>query len=423
MAVTQTQNIAFARRARAIGIPPFLHDVAMAEKIRQQSQPRHYNKVFLEINPSPFSVHAHSLYNMTRPMHIHTSVDKGIAPQTWNEFVKRAPTSHLLQSWTWGDFKALFGWRPLRIAVVEGDHILTAAQVLFRPLPIGSLTTAYIPKGPLVSPSALDEPATQALLSALHTACRRQRAVFLKMEPDWEEATSTHGWLEAQGFVPSQQTVQPRRTVLIDLTQDEDAILAQMKAKTRYNIRLAQRKGISVRMGTVEDLPLFYELLKITGQRAGFGIHTQNYYTQAWQLFSAQEAVALFLAQYGAKILAAIMVFTWGKKAWYMYGASSDEERQRMPTYLLQWEAMRWAKAKGCEIYDLWGIPDVDESEIGPDIALAEEQGILSTGMGGLYRFKRGFGGREIRYVGAYDYIYNKPLYHLLTTLWKFWKK
>ncbi|MGC8787233.1 MAG: lipid II:glycine glycyltransferase FemX [Anaerolineae bacterium] len=356
-------------------------------------------------------------------MRIYTSMDQSLSPQIWNEFVKHSLAGHLLQSWTWGDFKACFGWRPLRIAVVEGDKIVAAVQVLFRPLPIGPLTTAYIPKGPIVDPPTLDSPAVLALLSALHAASRRQRAIFLKMEPDWEEALSTRNWLEAQGFVPSQQTVQPRRTVLIDLKQDEDAILAQMKAKTRYNIRLAQRKGISVRMGTAEDLPLFYELLKITGQRAGFGIHTQSYYAQAWQLFADQDAVALFLAQYEEKPLAAIMVFTWGKKAWYMYGASSDEERQRMPTYLLQWEAMRWAKARGCETYDLWGIPDVDENEIGSDIALAEGQGVLSTGMGGLYRFKRGFGGREVRYVGAYDYIYNKPLYHLLTAAWKFWKR
>nr|MBC7244628.1 peptidoglycan bridge formation glycyltransferase FemA/FemB family protein [Chloroflexota bacterium] len=355
-------------------------------------------------------------------MRIYTSVDQLLSPHTWNEFVKRSPTGHLLQSWTWGEFKACFGWRPLRIAAVEGDQILAAMQVLFRPLPFGYFTTAYIPKGPLVTPVALNTPSTLALLPALHEACRRQRAIFLKIEPDWEETASTRSWLELQGFVPSQQTVQPRRTVLIDLTADEEAILAQMKPKTRYNIRLAQRKGVSVRMGTVEDLPLFYQLLKVTGQRAGFGIHTQDYYAQAWQLFAAQDTVALFLAEHERKPLAAIMVFTWGKKAWYMYGASSDEERQRMPTYLLQWEAMRWAKARGCETYDLWGIPDVDESEIGPDIALAEEQGALSIGLGGLYRFKKGFGGREVRYVGAYDYVYNKPMYRLLTALWKWWK-
>jgi lipid II:glycine glycyltransferase (peptidoglycan interpeptide bridge formation enzyme) len=261
-----------------------------------------------------------------------------------------------------------------------------------------------------------------ALIHALHDACRRQHAIFLKVEPDWPEATDTRRWLEAQGFVASAETVQPRRTVIVDLTVSEDDILAQMKSKTRYNIRLAQRKGVVVRQGTAEDLPLFHQLLQVTGQRAGFGVHTLAYHTQAWQLFAARETVALFLADHEDTTLAAIMVFVWGKTAYYMYGGSSDEERQRMPTYLLQWEAMRWARTRGCETYDLWGIPDVDENEVGPDVAAAEETGVLSTGLGGLYRFKRGFGGREVRYVGAYDYAYNRLLYSLLTLAWK-WKK
>ena len=345
-----------------------------------------------------------------------------LSPQEWDEGVKRLPTGHLLQSWTWGEFKARFGWQPLRIAAIEGNSILAAAQVLFRPLPASRLTTAYIPKGPLVHRCRSLAAPTAALLSALHDICRRKRALSLKVEPDWEDGTEEHNWLLARGFAPSEQTVQPRRTVVIDLTLGEEAILAQMKSKTRYNVRLAQRKGISVRLGTTDDLPTFYELLKATGQRARFGIHTQAYYAQAWHLFAAQEAIALLLAQYEGKTLAAIMAFAWGRKAWYMYGASSDEERQRMPTYLLQWEAMRWARARGCETYDLWGIPDVHESKIGPHIADAEEHGVLSTGMGGLYRFKRGFGGREIRYVGAYDYVYSKSLYRLLTAVWN-WRR
>jgi peptidoglycan pentaglycine glycine transferase (the first glycine) len=354
---------------------------------------------------------------MVSAMRISSSAEQGFSsPQEWDEFTKHFPAGHLLQAWAWGQFKAHFGWQPLRIAAVEGGCILAAAQVMLRPLPASRLTTAYVPKGPLMDHSM---PTTSAaLLSAIHDVCRRKRAISLKVEPEWEDGTEERIWLEAQGFIPSEQTVQPRRTVVIDLTLDEEAILAQMKSKTRYNIRLARRKGVCVRPGTADDLSTFYELLKATGRRAQFGIHTQAYYTQVWRLFAAQESVALLLAQYGGKPLAALMVFAWGNKAWYMYGASSDEERQRMPTHLLQWEAMRWARERGCETYDLWGIPDVDESEIGPHIASAEERGVLSTGMGGLYRFKRGFGGREVRYVGAYDYVYNQPLYHLLRAAW-----
>ena len=356
---------------------------------------------------------------MVSVMRISSSAEKNFpSSQEWDEFTKRFPSGHLLQSWTWGEFKAHFGWQPLRIAAVEGNDIVAAAQILFRPLPVSRLTTAYIPKGPLVDRSV---PAT-ALLSAIHDICRRKRAISLKVEPDWEDGAEQRSWLEEQGFIPSKQNVQPRRTIVIDLTLDEEAILAQMKPKTRYNIRLAQRKEVSVRLGTADDLSTFYELLEATSRRAKFGIHTQAYYTQAWQLFAGQETMSLFLAQYDGKTLAALMVFAWGNKAYYMYGASSSEERQRMPNHLLQWEAMRWARARGCRTYDLWGIPDVDESEIGPDIALAEERGVLSAGMGGLYRFKCGFGGREVRYVGAYDYVYSKPFYRLLTAAWN-WRR
>jgi peptidoglycan pentaglycine glycine transferase (the first glycine) len=388
-------------------------------------------------------------------MRIYSSADKDFcSPQEWDEFTRLPSSGHLLQSWPWGELKACFGWRPLRIAAAEGSQILAGAQVLFRPFAVPGLdlSTAYVPKGPLLDPPAQGTPTAIALIEALHDVSRRRHAISLKAEPDWPEAADTHtgtpplglrpsrqergteypgrtgsgvlrgDWLAAQGFVASAETVQPRRTVVVDLATGEDDILAQMKSKTRYNIRLAQRKGVTVRQGTTDDLTLFHQLLLVTGQRAGFGVHSLAYYTQAWHLFAAQDAVALFLASYEGQILAGIMVFAWGSTAYYMYGGSSDEERQRMPTYLLQWEAMRWAKTRGCNTYDLWGIPDVDEQRIGLDVAAAEETGVLSTGLGGLYRFKRGFGGKEVRYVGAYDYVYNRPLYSLLTVVWK-WRR
>ncbi len=356
---------------------------------------------------------------MILTMGIRSSAERDfISAQQWDDWVQGLPSGHLLQSWAWGELKSRFGWQPLRIAAIEEGTILAAAQILFRPLLGGRLITAYVPKGPLADCSSPLAAPTAELLAALHTICRRKRALSLKLEPDWTDGTDEHHWLQAQGFVPGQQTIQPRRTVVVDLRPSEEAILAQMKSKTRYNIRLAQRKGVSVYLGTADDLAAFYDMLRITGRRGEFGIHSADYYQQVWQLFAPQGAAALLLARYESKLLAAIMVFVWGKKAYYLYGASSDEERQRMPTYLVQWEAMRWAKACGCQSYDLWGIPDVDEAQVGPDVAKAEELGVLSTGMGGLYRFKRGFGGAETRYVGAYDCVYNRALYRLLTVAW-----
>jgi lipid II:glycine glycyltransferase (peptidoglycan interpeptide bridge formation enzyme) len=346
-----------------------------------------------------------------------SSVRNEITAAGWDEFSRRSPGGHILQSWGWGEFKARFGWpAPARLAVIEGDRFLAAAQVLFRPLPAGWWTTAYVPKGPLLDPAQPD--AAAALLAAIHDTCRHRRAVSLKVEPDWEDTPDAHVWWRERGFRPSGRTVQPRRTVIVSLTPDEVSILAQMKSKTRYNIRLASRRGVSVRVGSAADLRGFYELLRVTSAREAFGIHTERYYAEVWQAFAAQGSAALFIAEYEGRPLAALMAFAWGGQAWYMYGASSNEERQRMPNHLLQWEAMRWAKGLGCETYDLWGIPDVDESQVGADVAQAEEDGVLSQGLGGLYRFKRSFGGREVRYVGAYDYVYSAPLYGLLTAAW-----
>ncbi len=336
------------------------------------------------------------------------------SPEQWDDFL-RTHSGHLLQSHCWGDFKGAFGWHPVRIAVLDGTEIAAAAQILFRPLPGGLFSTAYIPRGPILD---RDHPASRLLLTAIHQRCRRRWAISCKVEPDWADAPDAREWLVQQGFRPSDQTVQPRRSVVVDLRPSEEAILAQMKSKTRYNVRLAQRRGVTVRVGQASDLPTFYRLLQVTGARDGFGIHNAEYYAQGWRMFARQNMAALLLAEHEGRTLAGLMVFAFGRSSIYMYGASADEGRTHMPTYLLQWEAMRWAKARGCESYDLWGIPDLEEDDIGPDMAEAERNGVLASGMGGLYRFKRGFGGQMTRTVGAYDYVYNLPLYHAFCLLW-----
>jgi lipid II:glycine glycyltransferase (peptidoglycan interpeptide bridge formation enzyme) len=171
-----------------------------------------------------------------------------------------------------------------------------------------------------------------------------------------------------------------------------------MKQKTRYNIRLAERKEVLVTPSN--DLAVFYDLMQVTGGRDGFGIHNLTYYRQAYELFHASGKCELLLAEYAGLPLAGLMVFAHGTRAWYLYGASNDAERSRMPTYLLQWEAMRWAARQGCQEYDLVGVPDVEESDL--EAGFAER----SDGLWGVYRFKRGFGGQLVRSVGAWDRAY-----------------
>ncbi len=309
----------------------------------------------------------------------------------WDAFLTHHPQAHLLQTGEWGDLKIPFGWTPERVRVGE-----SGAQILFRRLPLG-LSIAYIPKGPLGTDWNL-------LWPEIDRICRQHRAIFLKVEPDaWvdDEAKSND---QLTGFLPA-APIQPRRTILVDLTGSEAEWLARMKQKTRYNIRLAQRKDILVRESS--DLAEFERLMQATGTRDGFGVHSLAYYQRAYQLFSASGRVALLQAEYQGRALAALMVFAAGERAWYLYGASSDEERNRMPAYLLQWEAMRWAAARGCREYDLWGVPDAEED------ALESQFETRSDGLWGVYRFKRGFGGRLMRSVSARDRVYQPFLYRV----------
>ena len=344
----------------------------------------------------------------------------------WDDFVAAAPMGHILQSWAWGEFKARFGWQPVRLVAEQAGEVVAGAQVLFRRLPVFSL--AYVPRGPIVAaPSAAAAP---ALFAALHGEARRRRAIFLKIEPNLPEDEAA--FLAGLGFHPSAQRVQPRTTIVVDLTPDLATIAARQKPKWRYNIGLAARRGVTVRQGSAADLPVFYELLRETGQRDRFAIHSLAYYKEFFRHLGDQ--ARLFLAEYQGRLLAGIVITVFGRQAIYMYGASSSEQRNLMPNHLLQWEAMKWAKAQGCTAYDLWGIPDevpsstfqvpsgVPSSKFQVSSSTSDEERETwnvepGTGLWGVYRFKQGFGGQVRRYVGAFDYVYSPVPYRLWTQL------
>jgi lipid II:glycine glycyltransferase (peptidoglycan interpeptide bridge formation enzyme) len=318
----------------------------------------------------------------------------------WNKFLRYHPDAHILQTGEWGELKSAFGWEPVRIIVDDGPGV----QILFRRLPLG-LTLAYLPK-PVGS--AQSSVFSEQFWAEIDAVCKKRRAVFFKVEFDiWNDSPLPKG--EGLGVRVSTHNIQPPRTIVVDLNGTEDDILARMKQKTRYNIRLAAKKGVTVRPW--DDLPAFHQMMLVTGGRDEFGVHSLEYYQRAYELFHPTGMAELLVAEHEGIPLAALMVFTHGKRAWYVYGASNDRERNRMPTYLLQWEAMRWARAKGAEEYDLWGVPDADEETLEAHFT---ERG---DGLWGVYRFKRGFGGELKRAAQAMDRVYNPLLYKLY--LWR----
>lgn len=319
-----------------------------------------------------------------------------LPPDVWDAFVAAHPHGHVLQMSAWGELKSAFGWTAERIALAEGGSLRAGALVLYRLLPLGLGLLAYIPRGPLVDWERPDE--AQALLAAAERAARARGALALVVEPDLPDEPRWQDLLASLGLRPSPLGgIQPRRTLVVDIGRPEEEILAAMRQKTRYNIRLAARRGVVVREGTEADLPAFYRLMEATARRDRFGIHPQAYYERAYRLFVPQGRAALLMAEVEGVPVAGLMVFALPPRAWYFYGASGDAHREKMPTYLLQWEAMRWARARGCTEYDLWGIPDADEATLEAEFTRRQD------GLWGVYRFKRGFGGRVVRTVGAWE--------------------
>lgn len=315
----------------------------------------------------------------------------------WDRYLGAHPEAHLLQTSAWGELKAAHGWTPVRVLSHTAENsaaqaeAVCGAQVLFRRAPLG-FTLAYIPRGPVGED-------WNALWPEVDAACRRRRAFLLKVEPDvWEPGRVRL----PPAFHPSRQTIQPPRTLVVDLSGGEEAVLGRMKQKARYNVRLALKRGIVVRASA--DLEVFHRLMLSTSERDQFGVHTLEYYRRAYELFYPLGMCELLQAEYLEQPLAALMVFARGERAWYLYGASADEHRELMPTYLLQWEAMRWAQARGCRQYDLWGAPDETEDIL--EAAFTER----TEGLWGVYRFKRGFGGKLMRSVGTQDRVFMPAL-------------
>ncbi|MDP2728072.1 MAG: peptidoglycan bridge formation glycyltransferase FemA/FemB family protein [Dehalococcoidia bacterium] len=309
--------------------------------------------------------------------------------EAWDHAVAGLPTGHILQSFEWGELKERFGWRSYRLLWESQGKVLGAALALRRGLPLSGLSIMYVPKGPCFHPE--DTETLKAILRALKALARAEGAIFLKLDPD---LTADHvqalAALDQEGFQPSREQVQLRSTMVVDLRPTEKEILARMNQSTRRNISLAQRNGVEVVEGGMEDLAVFYDLYRETARRDGFILRTYDYYQRLWRIFLEGGMARAFFARWQGEVLAGCLILRLGKKSWYLLGASRSQLREVRPNQLLQWEAMRWAKGAGAESYDMWGLPDVLEP---------------GQPMWGLYQFKRGFGGELRRWTGAYDYI------------------
>ena len=318
--------------------------------------------------------------------------------QVWNDFVGASICCNVTQSYEWGELAHYMGCSgALRIGVVDDTGQICAAMlVLVMRAPILNRPYFYAPRGPVVDDP--DGPALSILLNFVKAEARKHQAFMLKIEPSVSDGDSR--WLLAlqkHGFRPNPYATHVRHEWVLDIRPSEQMLQAGMKDKWRYNIRLASRKGVTVRRGEGQaDLDAFYRIYETTSARDQFSIHDKAHYEDILRMFSEENRGMLLLAEYDGQAIAGTITLSLGRWSWYMFGASANDHRERMPNHLLQWTAIQWARSQGCWYYNFRGIPDI--------LAEGEE-------LWGVYVFKRGFGGYPVRFLETHDLVY-QPLFY-----------
>ena len=318
------------------------------------------------------------------------AVKQGSEAQEWNRTTLEADGS-FLQSFEWGQFQESLGRRIIRL----NSRPLRALLVKLD-LPFGK-SYLYCPRGPLFDirdPAEAPDRGLSVFLEAVGSVQEREKCIFIKIEPEWEWAEEDVALLRAHRFIRSDKEIQPAQTLILDISKPEDVILDEMKKKTRYGMRLAARKGVTVKRLGLQGCDAFLDLLQETAKRNRFQTHPHPYYRKLLEFLQGDGQVApaaeLWGAEYEGRLLAANLVIFWGKRATYLHGASSSAHRDAMASYALHWEIIKDAKSRGYQQYDLWGI---------------------SRKWPGVTRFKEGFGGKEVTYAGSYDFVFRKPWY------------
>lgn len=322
----------------------------------------------------------------------------------FNDFVARFDTGDLLQSFEWGDLKSRSGWRPVRVVAERDGEIVAAASLLKRAIPKVGRCIMYAPRGPVLDTQ--DVELVKEFTAYLRQTATKYKAILLKIDPPVPvEDTVSEKNLREVGFVPLSSDgfggTQPKCVMQLDLDKSADDLLASFKPKWRYNIRLAEKKGVTVRMDCDKsDLPAFYELLKETCKRDGFLVRGYQYFEDMWDCLVPAGFMRLVLTYYEGKPIAGAIAYLFGDKAMYTYGASSNEHRNVMPNHLMQWTMIQWAMENGCKWYDFRGVSPRQDGDEGDHLQ-------------GLNRFKDGFSPRFVEYIGEYDMVLSPAFYWL----------
>lgn len=310
---------------------------------------------------------------------------------------------HVIQSFEWGEFRKAMGVQLVRLGFYEGPTLTGGFQLTFHLVPYTSFTVGYFPKGPAFS---------EKMITAITDLGKKNNAIFIKIEPN-VIVSSEITIPQRQNLVVSQKPMFTKYTFLLDLSPDEEMLLSKMKEKTRYNVRLAQKKGVVVTEETSQEgFKIYLQLLEETIKRDRFFAHDSRYHQTMWDIMSKAGIAHLLIARYQNVPLAAWILFKFHDVLYYPYGTSSRESREVMAPNLMMWEAIRLGKKLGCSYFDMWGALGPNPDQKDPFY--------------GFHRFKEGYGGQLVEFVGSYDLVLKPQLYSLYNVVdklrWKFLK-
>ena len=311
--------------------------------------------------------------------------EKGLA-----ELLSTQPLQPFLQSWAWGEFQKGLGRRIWRLGAFENKALVGAALVIEHQLILGK-SYVYCPRGPL----ATGPDVAAALLKKMAELGKETGAMYAKIDPglyafDWSA-------VHQPASVTMGTTLQPRQTWLIDTSQTPDDILTASHQKTRYNVRLAEKRGVTVRWSTEDaDVKIFLGLMHQTAKRQGIRLHSDTYYQKQFSILSQAKMAEFAIAELDGQPLAANMIIWHDQTATYLHGGSSDEHSNVMAPHLLQWRTIEQCHQRGVTTYDLWGVAPADQSD---------------HHWQGISRFKKGFAGREQIFPAALNIILQPQWY------------
>jgi len=318
--------------------------------------------------------------------------------EAWDSFVLSSNNGSFLQSWVWGEFQKTAGFHIKRYFVQECGGILAAALFVERHLPLGQ-KYFYAPWGPVFRENLSQESFEKifSLMSGREFFQKNQNPVHIRIEPHLEERQLPKSVLGKSKFISLKKGIQPKDTLVLDLSKTNDDILKEMHSKTRYNIRVAMRHGVEVKEKTNDEgFKIFMDLAREVEAKGDFHYHPASYYQIMIKTLGEKGMLKVLVAEYKGKPLAAGIFIRYGNIFTYAHGASTKAKAHVMAPYLLHWEAIEMAKREGSLGYDFFGIAPNEDT---------------NHSWFGITRFKKGFGGKELHYVGAADTVNDKVRY------------